>query len=50
MQYQKLTAEQKRIRKWRLKRNALVAKLQRADPKLTSAAALAEANRRLRDK
>lgn len=48
MQYQKLTGEQKRIRKWRIKRNKLVCKLRDKDHSLTPDEALRKANAILR--
>lgn len=50
MQFKKLTNEQKGIKAWRRRRNALVAKLLAADPRLSSADALAQANRMMRTK
>jgi hypothetical protein len=44
MQYQRLTDEQKRIRKWRMKRNSLVGKLMEEDRKLSGQDALRKAN------
>jgi hypothetical protein len=50
VQFKKLTKEQKEQKRWREKRNRLVAKLLRDNPKMLSYEALAEANRRLRRK
>lgn len=48
MQYQKLTAEQKRVRKWRMKRNKLVCQLMDKDKTITSADALRQASKMMR--
>lgn len=48
MQFQRLTNEQKRIRQWRLRRNALIGKLLAENPHLLRAEALTIANRTLR--
>ena len=48
MQYKKLSQQQRKIRQWRLKRNALVGKLLAKDSSLMSAEALKMANRMMR--
>lgn len=50
MQYKKLTVEQKQIRRWRLKRNALVGKLLAENRLLTRQQALETAYRIMRHK
>jgi hypothetical protein len=48
MQYKKLTADQKQVKRWRAKRNRLVSQLLAADPRLLREDALREANRVMR--
>lgn len=50
MQFKKLDARQRSLKRWRERRNALVAKLLRENPRMLSAEALAEANRLMRKK
>ena len=49
MQYKKLTPEQRRIKRWRARRNALVSRLLSEDPKLLRHEALSLANRMMRE-
>ncbi len=50
MQFKKLDGEQKKVAAWRRKRNRLVSELLAANPKMLSYEALAEANRRMKDR
>ena len=49
VQYKKLTPEQRRIKRWRARRNALVSRLLSEDPKLLRHEALSLANRMMRE-
>lgn len=50
MQYQKLTTDQRSIKRWRERRNALVCKLLNENPRLTRADALELANAEMRQR
>jgi hypothetical protein len=50
MQYQRLTAEQKKIRNWRSRRNHLVCDLLAKNPHMTRQEALTLANKKMRGK